>query len=135
VGQRQDKTTLAKPNAIMFFHIPLAQSYGPVDEDPVTGLALDVGTQLPGDGQGNSQTDSGMFDELLETFEVDEEETGQGVGVKVPEVKVIGHGHSHSKSWDWDVNGKEVADVVYRSRRYRQVQEKPWGLGMFRWWG
>jgi hypothetical protein len=101
--QRQGKTTLAKPNAIMFFHIPLAQSYGPVDKDPVTGLALDVGTQLPGDGQGNSKSDAGMFDGLLQTFEVDgevgvESGAGEGKGLRMPEVKVIGHGHSHSKS-------------------------------------
>ncbi|KAJ9094706.1 hypothetical protein QFC21_005863 [Naganishia friedmannii] len=96
--QDEDKT-LAKPNAIMFFHIPLAQSYGPVDEDRVTGLPLDVGTQLPGDGPGNSKTDAGMFDDgLLKTFEVDdqEEEEEEGKSVRVPEVKVIGHGHSHN---------------------------------------
>ncbi|KAJ9115838.1 hypothetical protein QFC22_004980 [Naganishia vaughanmartiniae] len=92
-AEQTQAKTLAKPNAIMFFHIPLSQSYGPADEDPATGQVLDVGTQLPGDGQGNSKTDAGMFDGLLETFEVDDEEGGGG---RVPEVKVIGHGHSHN---------------------------------------
>lgn len=78
---------------MMFFHIPIAQSYGPVDEDSLTGDALDVGTQLPGDGPGNSKTEGGMFEHgLLQALESEEEEFG------LPEVKVIGHGHSHSRS-------------------------------------
>lgn len=84
----RDAKTLAKPNAMMFFHIPIAQSYGPVDTDSLTGDELDVGTQLPGDGPGNSKTDGGMFDGLLAALESEEG--------AVPEVKVIGHGHSHS---------------------------------------
>jgi hypothetical protein len=87
---------LAKPNAMMFFHIPIAQSYGPVDTDSLTGDALDVGTQLPGDGPGNSKTEGGMFEHgLLEALESEEAE---GLGEAATEVKVIGHGHSHSRS-------------------------------------
>jgi hypothetical protein len=80
---------------MMFFHIPIAQSYGPVDMDSLTGDELDVGTQLPGDGPGNSKTDGGMFEHgLLEAPESEEAEEGK----PRTEVKVIGHGHSHSTS-------------------------------------
>lgn len=64
--------------------------------DSLTGDELDVGTQLPGDGPGNSKTDGGMFEHgLLEALESEEAEQGTAR----TEVKVIGHGHSHSTSF------------------------------------
>lgn len=94
--QRQEKT-LAKPNAIMFFHIPLAESYGPVDisED---GDILDVGTEIDGDAPGNSQTNSGFFEKgLLKALAIPESSMGEDTGTdNPPEVKVIGHGHCHN---------------------------------------
>jgi hypothetical protein len=96
LSAREEERRLAKPNAMMFFHIPIAQSYGPVDTDSLTGDALDVGTQLPGDGPGNSKTEGGMFEHgLLQALESEEAE---GLEEAATEVKVIGHGHSHSTS-------------------------------------
>lgn len=96
LAAREGDRKLAKPNAMMFFHIPIAQSYGPIDTDSLTGDALDVGAQLPGDGPGNSKTEGGMFEHgLLEALESEE---ADGLEEAATEVKVIGHGHSHSRS-------------------------------------
>lgn len=97
-----DNKILAKPNAIMFFHIPIEESYGPVDEDEVTGQSLDIGEQLPGDGPGNSKTNGGMYQNGLKKameipMSMSEEAEAEGFAQRT-EVKIVGHGHSHSES-------------------------------------
>ncbi|KAF9234987.1 Metallo-dependent phosphatase-like protein [Melanogaster broomeanus] len=62
---------LAKPNALMFFHIPLQESYADPDTDIRTGLPLDIGG-------------------LLKALE--SEHRGAGA---IPEVKVVANGHCH----------------------------------------
>ncbi|ORX34309.1 Metallo-dependent phosphatase-like protein [Kockovaella imperatae] len=82
--------TLAKPNAMMFFHIPLPEAYGPADISGYDGDELDVGDQL--DGQGNSKQNSGFFhDAIKATYEAESED-----GTPTAEIKVLSHGHCHN---------------------------------------
>jgi hypothetical protein len=116
------QTKLAKPNAMMFFHIPLyaaalllnpmltdttsvrPEAYNPADQDRYTGQPLDVGQQL--DGQGSPKYNSGFFEGgVLKMLESEE----GGPEVKVRPVtfslegysannlshQVIGNGHCH----------------------------------------
>ncbi|KAI0315885.1 Metallo-dependent phosphatase [Amylostereum chailletii] len=85
-----ERLKLAKPNALMFFHIPLPETYGQADYDPRTGKPLDVGL---GDleSSGAAKHNDGMFEKgLLRATE--SEHTGTG---GAPEVKVVGNGHCH----------------------------------------
>ncbi|KAJ7180636.1 Metallo-dependent phosphatase-like protein [Mycena filopes] len=79
---------LAKPNALMFFHMPLPETYSPPDTSS-TGRALDIGItglETKGDAKGND----GLFEKgILKAMESDH------VSNNVQEVKVIGHGHCH----------------------------------------
>jgi hypothetical protein len=68
------RRALVKPNAIMFFHIPLQEAYD--DPDVEDGRELDVGETYD-TGSGASETNSGMLDALQD------------------EVKVLAHGHCH----------------------------------------
>ncbi|KIJ20637.1 hypothetical protein PAXINDRAFT_165536 [Paxillus involutus ATCC 200175] len=81
---------LAKPNALMFFHIPLQESYGTPDRDVRTGQPLDIG--LHGlEGPGAAKKSDGMFEKgLLKALE--SEHRARGV---IPEVKVVANGHCH----------------------------------------
>ncbi|KIK90771.1 hypothetical protein PAXRUDRAFT_831401 [Paxillus rubicundulus Ve08.2h10] len=81
---------LAKPNALMFFHIPLQESYGTPDRDVRTGQLLDIG--LHGlEGPGAAKKSDGMFEKgLLKALE--SEHRAGGV---IPEVKVVANGHCH----------------------------------------
>ncbi|KAJ8482432.1 hypothetical protein ONZ45_g14949 [Pleurotus djamor] len=83
---------LAKPNAMMFFHIPLQESYSKADIDPTTGKPLDVGVYgLESDG--SAKKNEGFFEKgLLKATESDHV-SGRGI----PEVKVVGNGHSHNE--------------------------------------
>lgn len=101
LGRQEQQTTLAKPNAMMFFHIPLNESYGPIDIDEMTGEAMDIGTELNGDSPGSSQTNGGFFQlGLLQAPavppEVQDEATSSSQDDQF-EVKVVGHGHCHSE--------------------------------------
>ena len=81
---------LAKPNALVFFHIPLPETYHDADIDSSSKKKLDFGSQL--DGKGASKTNGHFFEQAIrKTFESEE-----GSGSKVPEVKVIGNGHCHA---------------------------------------
>jgi len=95
---RQDEgaqKNFAKPNAMMFFHIPLPESYGPVDKDLVTEEALDVGFQAEGE-YGASKTNSGFFDGgLKKAKEIPESMMDTESVMTKTEVKVVGHGHCH----------------------------------------
>ncbi|TFK39994.1 Metallo-dependent phosphatase-like protein [Crucibulum laeve] len=81
---------LAKPNALMFFHMPLPESYMKADTDPRTKKPLDVGIS----GQetpGNAKHSDGFFEKgILKALESDHRGAGNAL-----EVKAIGNGHCH----------------------------------------
>ncbi|EJD43821.1 Metallo-dependent phosphatase [Auricularia subglabra TFB-10046 SS5] len=77
--------TLAKPNALMFYHIPIPETFTAADVDPKTGKPLDIGNQF--DSPGGSKKNAGFFEKALLTAR----ESSQG-GY---EVKVVGNGHHH----------------------------------------
>ncbi|KAF8075000.1 Metallo-dependent phosphatase-like protein [Lyophyllum atratum] len=85
-----DTRRLAKPNALMFFHIPLPEAYSKADINPRTDKPLDVGThgqEPPSYAKGND----GFFEKsILQAQESDH--IGKGNAL---EVKVIGNGHCH----------------------------------------
>ncbi|PPR01694.1 hypothetical protein CVT24_001522 [Panaeolus cyanescens] len=91
---------LAKPNALMFFHIPLPETYSKPDRNPITGKTLDVGTsdlETP----GNAKHNDGFFQKgVLQALESE-----HIAKRKVPEVKVIGNGHCHVTENCRRVNG------------------------------
>lgn len=81
---------------MMWFHIPLAESYNDADTAGFDGEPLDVGSMF--DWPGNSPHNSGFFYNAVKaSFETqpdgDEEEAGS---IGTVEVKVLGHGHSHN---------------------------------------
>ncbi|OJT14478.1 hypothetical protein TRAPUB_8978 [Trametes pubescens] len=81
---------LAKPNALMFFHIPMAESYAAADIDPVTGRTLDVG-EHDLEEPGNAKRQDGFFHKgLLQATESD-----HTAGGRATEVKVVSNGHCH----------------------------------------
>ncbi|PCH44068.1 Metallo-dependent phosphatase [Wolfiporia cocos MD-104 SS10] len=85
-----DTVRLAKPNALMFFHIPLQESYTAADIDPLTGAPLDVGTHDL-EGQGSAKKQDGFFTKgLLQALESDHRATSNA-----REVKVVSNGHCH----------------------------------------
>ncbi|KAF9563975.1 Metallo-dependent phosphatase [Agrocybe pediades] len=94
-GRQDDQITpgirkLAKPNALMFFHIPLPESYSKADRDPTTGKALDVGIsgqEPPGHAKKS--------DKFFENGILKATESARGPNTDIPEVKVIGNGHCH----------------------------------------
>jgi hypothetical protein len=110
-AKRQDQLVpdikrLAKPNALMFFHIPLyetvlfclllltigisPESYSKADTDSRTGKPLDIGIYGQ-EKQGNAKGSSGFFEKgILKAPESDH--TGKGNAL---EVKVISNGHCH----------------------------------------
>ena len=85
-------TKLAKPNALMFFHIPLQEAYGPADKSPSDGADLNVG--ISGlEKPGSAKTNEGFFEKgVLQALESTHVEVGKS---GVPEVKAIGNGHCH----------------------------------------
>ncbi|KAF6761672.1 phosphatase DCR2 [Ephemerocybe angulata] len=91
---------LAKPNAMMFFHMPLPETYNKADTDPRTGKSLDVGIS----GQetaGNAKKNDGFFEKgILKALESDHTSHED-----IPEVKVIGNGHCHLTENCRRVNG------------------------------
>ncbi|EIM92818.1 Metallo-dependent phosphatase [Stereum hirsutum FP-91666 SS1] len=92
---RQDQVApqtrkLAKPNALMFFHIPLQEAYAAPDVHPDTGALLNVGLHSI-ENPGAAKTNGGMFSKgLLQATE--SPHTGNR---GIPEVKVVGNGHCH----------------------------------------
>ncbi|KAI5122495.1 hypothetical protein M0805_001403 [Coniferiporia weirii] len=81
---------LAKPNALMFFHIPLPESYSTADIDANTGLPLDIGIHDI-EEHGSAKKSDGFFDNgILQALETDHSSGGN-----VKEVKVIANGHCH----------------------------------------
>lgn len=100
---RQDaERRLAKPNAIMWFHIPLPEAYEPADKDTTSGNDLDVGDQI--DGAGSSKHNGGFFNNgIKQAFET----SGPDHDTTMPtaEVKVLSHGHCHITDRCRRVNG------------------------------
>ncbi|TFY74616.1 hypothetical protein EWM64_g9396, partial [Hericium alpestre] len=79
---------IAKPNALMFFHMPLILWHA--DLDPATGRLLDVG-EHDLERSGAAKTNGGLFEKgLLKATESDHTASGS-----IPEVKVVGNGHCH----------------------------------------
>jgi len=87
IWSRQDDgaKTLAKPNAMMFFHIPLPESYSPADVSP-SGEELVYGEKL--EGSGSSSKNGGFFEKALL-------KGPEGDNLAVHEVKVVANGHCH----------------------------------------
>ncbi|KAF7430650.1 hypothetical protein PC9H_006359 [Pleurotus ostreatus] len=81
---------LAKPNAFMFFHIPLQEAYAKADIDPVTNKALDVGRHGM-EPAGSAKKNEGFFEKGLLRATESDHATSSGI----PEVKVVGNGHCH----------------------------------------
>lgn len=96
--KRQSGVTLAKPNAIMFFHIPLPEAYLAADitEDTAYAGTLDLGVQE--DREGASGHNGGFFSNAVQqALEQSGSRDGDLLGAKsVTEVKVISHGHCHN---------------------------------------
>ncbi|EIW71023.1 hypothetical protein M231_07534 [Tremella mesenterica] len=90
-------TKLAKPNAMMWFHIPLPEAYNPPDRSGFDDEELDLGVQL--DKSGASKHNSGFFyNAIKESYEkggTDQDEDWFD-SPKVSEVKVLSHGHCHN---------------------------------------
>lgn len=100
---------LAKPNAIMFFHIPLyvlsrkliafnadvfdvrKMTGEPADVDTQTSKQLDVGAT---EKYGGANKDSGFFQNaVLKALEISDPKTMQGA---LTEVKIMANGHVHT---------------------------------------
>ncbi|OXG80415.1 hypothetical protein C345_05305 [Cryptococcus neoformans A2-102-5] len=88
---RDGSQTLAKPNAMMWFHIPLPEAYN--DPDQSLMGELNVGVQM--DIVGSSKHNSGFFYNAIKTT-YDSEETEGYFNKKTAEVKVLNHGHCHN---------------------------------------
>ncbi|KAF7308825.1 AIP3 domain-containing protein [Mycena kentingensis (nom. inval.)] len=79
---------IAKPNAMMFFHMPLPETYNTADMGK-NGRPLDIGISGQED-KGSAKESDGFFDKgILTALETDSSRD------TTPEVKVIGNGHSH----------------------------------------
>jgi len=81
---------LAKPNALMFFHIPLPEAYDKADLDKANQKPLDFGNQK--DGKGSSKVNGHFFEQAI----LQAKESAEGDGSRIPEVKVVGNGHCHA---------------------------------------
>ncbi|KAK4055185.1 Phosphatase dcr2 [Microbotryomycetes sp. JL201] len=105
VGPTRAKPLVAKPNALMFFHIPLQESYkSPIDIGR-DGNRLLIGNRY--EGAGSPKKNSGFFKQgvVAQKEQVSLEENGPADGwwdgesgpvtFGRPEVKVISNGHCH----------------------------------------
>jgi hypothetical protein len=88
IPQSSPGDKLAKPPAMVFFHIPLQESYYAADTDTKTGKPLDVGQRL--DGPGASKQNGGFFEKALLKVKASEDPNDKEL-----EVKVVANGHSH----------------------------------------
>ncbi|KDQ50774.1 hypothetical protein JAAARDRAFT_185989 [Jaapia argillacea MUCL 33604] len=85
-----DAKKLAKPNALMFFHIPLQESYSDPDINTSTDQLLNVGIHDL-EGSGAAKKSDGFFEKAL----LSAKESEHVAGGSLPEVKVVGNGHCH----------------------------------------
>ncbi|KAJ2934881.1 hypothetical protein H1R20_g2293, partial [Candolleomyces eurysporus] len=80
---------LARPNALMFFHMPLPETYNKADLDSQS-RPLDKGISGQ-EAPGNANTNDGFFEKgIMQALESDHMSHAA-----IPEVKVIGNGHCH----------------------------------------
>lgn len=103
-----DTRRLAKPNALVFFHIPLyvrhtffsksnsyiicrQESYAAADINPLTGRPLDVGLHDLEESGAAKKQDGFYHKGVLQAMESDHR-----AGGNAREVKVISNGHCHS---------------------------------------
>ncbi|SCV68486.1 BQ2448_607 [Microbotryum intermedium] len=104
----------AKPNALVFFHVPLQESYDAPIDVGAHGTRLFFGERL--EGNGASKTDSGFFQQgLMAQKELMAESDGpvdafwDGESASPtkgrPEVKVVANGHCHISEDCRRVNG------------------------------
>lgn len=84
--QASENRTIAKPNAVMFYHIPIEETYSTPDVDVKSGKPLDIGEQM--DQKGTPKKNGGLFDNGL--MKAHENELGGR------EVKIVANGHCHS---------------------------------------
>ena len=142
---------LAKPNAIMFFHMPLyasfppplrlfvtlthcsglrilsQESYSKADVDPTTGKPLDVGiSDLERKGSANGN--DGFFDKALMSA-LESNHRARGV---YREVKVVANGHSHGTSILFITT--HVDSKLHLHYSDRELPTSEGHLVVFRWW-
>jgi hypothetical protein len=86
--QLTPQSKLAKPNAMMFFHMPLPETYSTADKG-TNNRPLDIG--ISGlEAKGDATDSDGFFEKgILKAMESDH------VSSNTQEVKVIGNGHCH----------------------------------------
>ncbi|BEI97383.1 hypothetical protein CcaverHIS631_0209720 [Cutaneotrichosporon cavernicola] len=93
LGRRQSTPTFAKPNAMMWFHIPLVEAYDPADPTDDAAFAdskLNLGTSdAPDDKSVSRLTNGGFFSNGIEKML-------ESDGERRTEVKVLSHGHVHN---------------------------------------
>lgn len=139
-----DTRRLAKPNALMFFHIPLCvsiacffrvhlhsvsyreESYAAADINPNTGRPLDTGIHDI-EENGSAKKQDGFFHKgLLQALESDHR-----AGGNAREVKVVSNGHCHSMC------DKVVLTIGIRFDSfllsYGKLPTCQWGLALL-WW-
>lgn len=94
---QERQSTLAKPNAMMFFHIPLPEAYADADTTDDQSFAdgkLSLGDMF--DGEGSSKKNGGFFSEGVKAMLEYTAQEGMGRDQAVTEVKVLSHGHCHN---------------------------------------
>ncbi|KAG8792115.1 hypothetical protein FRC17_008645 [Serendipita sp. 399] len=86
-GKKRQTTqrSLVKPNALMFYHIPIQETYSTPDIDPLSNKKLEIGEQL--DDKGTPKKNDGFFEKGL--LKAVENELGGR------EVKIVANGHNH----------------------------------------
>jgi len=78
---------------LMFFHIPLPESYSPADTSKGSNRALDIGIHGQ-EAAGNAKSSDGFFEKgILKALESNHVNANTGYGEK--EIKVISNGHCH----------------------------------------
>ena len=83
--QATENRGIAKPNAMMFYHIPIEETYSTADVDVKSGKPLNIGQEM--DKKGNPKKNGGMFENGL--MKAHENELGGR------EVKIVANGHCH----------------------------------------
>ncbi|KAG8888128.1 hypothetical protein FRB98_008320 [Tulasnella sp. 332] len=114
-GRAPGETTLIKPNALVFFHIPLPEAYSNADMTS-KGEVLSYGQML--DGNGGPKKNSGFFQNGILKTTAD--------GQTTSEVKVLAHGHCHITDECKRVNGVWICFGGF-DRRFRVYDISDYG--------
>ncbi|KAH8925342.1 hypothetical protein BT69DRAFT_1295705 [Atractiella rhizophila] len=86
----QEERRMKKPNALMFFHIPIQEAYADPDVDPWNGEELMIGEKW--EPEGSPAYNSGIFHNAILTQKEEKSPSS------LPEVKALSFGHSHATS-------------------------------------